>query len=194
MVKHWLLGLSFTFFYSSCSQPASQQANDQAQMEQPTANEALPDQKPTSTTVGDSAVRSVSKTLEAQTAIRQGIAGKVLWESGNRMPSPDAPQRSGRRGVQRTVYVYALTKASQATAQDGVFYTDIKTKLVAQAATDADGNFSLPLEPGHYSLFTKEDKGLYANLFDGDNNIFPVEVKEGQVTSVEFLVNYNATY
>lgn len=162
-------------------------------MEQPRANEELSEQRPTPT-VGDSAVRDASKPQEVQAALVQGIAGKVLWESGNQMPSPDAPQRSGRRGVQRIVYVYELTNASQATAQDGVFYTDIKTKLVAQVETDAEGNFTLPLQPGNYSLFTKEDKGLYANLFDGENNIFPVEVKEGQVTTVEFLINYNATY
>jgi len=129
-----------------------------------------------------------------QMNIQQGIQGKVLWEAGNQMPSPDAPQSGGRRGVERTVYIYELTNSSQATTADGVFHTNIQTKLVTQVKTDADGNFAIKLKPGRYSLFTKEEKGLYANLFDGEMNIFPVEVKEGEVTSVEFLINYNAFY
>ena len=129
-----------------------------------------------------------------QAAIKQGITGRILWESGNRMPSPDAPPTESKRGVQRTVYIYKLTNANQVTTQDGVFHTSIQTNLVSQVVTDANGNFSVALEPGKYSLFTKEEKGLYANLFDGEMNIFPVEVKEGQVTTIEFLINYQASY
>ncbi|MFD2246505.1 carboxypeptidase-like regulatory domain-containing protein [Pontibacter ruber] len=129
-----------------------------------------------------------------QMKVKQGIQGRVLWESGNRMPSPDAPQTSGKRGVARTLYIYELTNGTQATTQEGVFHTNIQTKLVTQVVTDANGNFAVSLKPGKYSLFTKEEKGLYANLFDGENNVFPVEVKEGQVTTVEFLINYNASY
>lgn len=130
---------------------------------------------------------------EQQAPIQQGIAGKVLWQAGNQMPSPDAPPSKGR-GVQRTLYVYELTNSNQAKTIDGVFHTNIQTNLVTQVVTDANGNFAVNLEPGRYSLFTKEEKGLYANLFDGQNNIFPVEVQEGQVTNVEFLINYNASY
>ena len=110
------------------------------------------------------------------------------------MPSPDAPPSSGRRGVERTVCIYELTNSSQTTSQDGVFHTAIQTKLITQVKTDANGNFTVNLKPGRYSLFTKEEQGLYANLFDGEMNIFPVEVKKGEVTAVEFLVNYNAFY
>ena len=39
-----------------------------------------------------------------------------------------------------------------------------------------------------------EGGGLYANLFDGENNIYPVEVQEDQVTHIEFLINYEASY
>lgn len=131
---------------------------------------------------------------QSQAAIKQGITGRILWESGNQMPSPDAPPTESKRGVQRTVYIYELTNANQVTTQDGVFHTNIQTNLVSQVVTDANGNFSVALEPGKYSLFTKEEKALYANLFDGEMNIFPVEVKKGQVTTIEFLINYQASY
>jgi hypothetical protein len=129
-----------------------------------------------------------------QAAIKQGITGRILWQAGNQMPSPDAPPTEGKRGVERTVYIYELTNANQVTTQNGVFHTNIQTKLVAETTSDANGFFSVALKPGRYSLFTKEEKGLYANMFDGEMNIFPVEVKEGQVTTIEFLINYQASY
>jgi len=110
------------------------------------------------------------------------------------MPSPDAPASPGKRGVQRTLYIYELTNATQVSTTDGVFHTNIPTKLVKRVVTDADGHFAVRLKPGRYSLFTKEEEGLYANLFDGENNIFPVEVKEGEVIEVEFLINHKAAY
>ncbi|WP_255481033.1 carboxypeptidase-like regulatory domain-containing protein [Pontibacter sp. Tf4] len=131
---------------------------------------------------------------QSQAIIKQGITGRILWQAGNQMPSPDAPPTDNKRGVERTVYIYELTNANQVTTQDGVFHTNIQTNLVAQVVTDANGNFSVALEPGKYSLFTKEEKGLYANLFDGEMNIFPVEVKKGEVTTIEFLINYQASY
>ncbi len=147
--------------------------------------------KTTSAAIGQ---QLVSGQVQQQAPVEQGIKGRVLMETGNRMPSPDAPQLSGKRGVQRTLYVYELTNASQATTQEGVFHTNIKTNLVTQVVTDAEGYFTVSLKPGKYSLFTKEEKGMFANLFDGENNIFPVEVKRGELTTVEFLINYNATY
>jgi hypothetical protein len=149
------------------------------------------------TTTGSEADTTSGKTTQvqqSQATIKQGITGRILWEAGNQMPSPDAPVTDSKRGVERTVYIYELTNAKQATTQDGVFHTNIQTKLVSQVKTDANGFFSVALKPGKYSLFTKEEKGLYANLFDGEMNIFPVEVQEGQVTTIEFLINYQASY
>ncbi|OKL40994.1 carboxypeptidase-like regulatory domain-containing protein [Pontibacter flavimaris] len=130
---------------------------------------------------------------EQQAPVAQGIRGQVLWVSGNQMPSPDAPPSKGR-GIQRTLYVYELTNASQTQTTEGVFHTGIQTTLVTQVVTDANGNFAVSLKPGTYSLFSKEEKGLFASIYDGGMNINPVEVQQGQVTSVEFLINYQASY
>jgi len=187
-----LLLLPFALLLSNCSnsKPAATGQDEQTQqMEQP----VNPQQNPT-TSINVGGATGQNAQQEQQTPIEQGITGKVLWVSGNQMPSPDAPQSSGKRGIQRTIYVYELTNASQATTTDGVFHTNIQTKLVTQVETDANGNFAVSLPPGKYSLFTKEEKGLYANLFDGEMNIFPVEVQRGQVTNVEFLINYKASY
>ncbi|WP_347157399.1 carboxypeptidase regulatory-like domain-containing protein [Pontibacter chitinilyticus] len=185
MDKLLLLPLALLLSCCSSTKPASTGTNQsEQQMEQSQAPAQQPGQ-----VIGAPASASSQQVVP----VSQGIAGKVLWKSGNQMPSPDAPPSQGR-GVQRTVYVYELTNASQATAVDGVFYTNLKTNLVAQVETDADGSFSVNLQPGTYSLFTKEEKGLFASIFDGEMNINPVEVQKGQVTNVELVINYRASY
>lgn len=184
-----LLVLPFILLLTSCSnsKPAEgQEAGQDLQLEQPATTQQNP---ATSINPGTTKAQAAQ-----QAPISQGIAGRVLWQSGNQMPSPDTPVRSGKRGVQRTVYVYELTNGNQATTTDGVFHTNIRTKLVTKVETDTAGNFAISLPPGKYSLFTKEEQGLYANLFDGEMNIFPVQVQQGQVTAVEFLINYKAVY
>ncbi|MFD3001283.1 carboxypeptidase regulatory-like domain-containing protein [Pontibacter toksunensis] len=177
MPKLLLLPLTLLLSFCNGTSHSSQTSETQEKMEQPETQR-----------------QATNAAAQGQQApIEQGITGRVIEKSGNQMPSPDAPPSKGK-GVERTVYVYELTNGSQATTTDGVFHTNIQTNLVTQVNTDADGNFAVSLKPGRYSLFTKEEQGLYANLFDGQNNIFPVEVQEGQVTEVEFVINYNASY
>ncbi|TXK45335.1 carboxypeptidase regulatory-like domain-containing protein [Pontibacter qinzhouensis] len=179
------------FLLANCSSSTSVQQYDTQQME--TTTEQVPQDQELPT--GVAASPAVERLLQAQkSTLKQGIAGRVLWVTGNQMPSPDVPRSSGKKGVQRQVFIYQLTKGAQATTIDGVFHTNIQTNLVTQVVTDANGYFAVSLEPGHYSVFSKEEQGLFANLFDGEGHIFPVEVKQGEVTPVEFLINYNATY
>ena len=110
------------------------------------------------------------------------------------MPSPDKPP-SKPRGMQTELYIYALTNMSQVTrVGNTAFYSQVNTPLIATVKTDADGAFTVKLPPGSYSLFVKKDGNYYANLFDGENNIYPVEVVNGQMTAVEFKADYDAVY
>lgn len=185
MKKLLLLPLVLLLFSCRNSKPAP---NSPATETEPVAE--LPNQSPV-----EAISIGADQTKESQQpSIKQGIIGQVFWQQGNQMPSPDAPRRaSSKKGVQRTLYIYTLTNTSKAKAT-GVFYSNIQTKLVTQVITDANGNFAVSLEPGKYSLFTKEEAGLFANLMDGEGNIYPVEVQQNQVTRIEFLINYNATY
>jgi len=189
MGKLFFIPLMLLLLNCSNSNNGHQSATEQEDMEQPISiggNAQLPE-------AGDT-IGAEELTQEQVINIEQGIAGKIIWESGNQMPSPDAPRSTGRRGVKRAVYIYGLTNGTQATTTEGVFHANIQTKLITQVESDANGYFEVSLAPGRYSIFTKEEQGLYANLFDGENNIFPVEVKKEQVTTVEFLINYAATY
>jgi hypothetical protein len=123
----------------------------------------------------------------------QGICGSIVWKSGNSMPSPDqAPPKP--RPVQRELFVYELTNSQQATLQNG-FYKAIVTSLTKSVKSDTEGKFCLELPEGKYSLFVKEgDKGLYANQFDGEGNIFPIKVSKDKVSIIVFTVDYQAVY
>jgi len=126
--------------------------------------------------------------------LKQGIEGYVLRISGNQMPSPDR-KSSVPKGIQTTLYIYQLTNMNQVIRQgQSAFYSSIKTKLIAAIETDTNGYFKVALDPGRYSLFTKKDKIFFANIFDKDNNIAPAEVLSGKMTSVKFVVDYDAVY
>ena len=135
----------------------------------------------------------VVEPVASNETINQGICGSIVWKSGNLMPSPDS-QVPKPKGVQRELFVYELTSTEQATLQNG-FYKAIVTNLIKSVKSDADGKFCLALPEGKYSLFVKEgDKGLYANQFDGDGNIFPVKVTKDNLSMIVFTIDYQANY
>ena len=137
-----------------------------------------------------------SKNIESAASIKnpnQGICGSIIWKSGNLMPSPDREPVKAQP-VQRELFVYDLTNSEQATLQDG-FYKGIVTTFVKSIKSDSEGKFCLELPEGRYSLFIKEgNKGLYANQFDGDGNIFPVKVGKDKLSIIVFTIDYQAVY
>lgn len=126
--------------------------------------------------------------------VTQGINGKVLWKAGNLMPSPDVKPSKGSPIV-REIFIYELTSNKQTEAvEEGGFYQKINSKLVKKVKSDKKGLFSVLLPPGYYSLFSKEEKGFYANLFDDAMNINPVQVRKGKWGKFEFIIDYQAVY
>ncbi|HRK53172.1 MAG TPA: carboxypeptidase regulatory-like domain-containing protein [Cyclobacteriaceae bacterium] len=124
---------------------------------------------------------------------RQGIKGQVLWASGNQMPGPGS-KKSSNYGVQRELHVYELTTIKEVTMSSDGFFSGIKTKLVTIVTTQEDGTFTLHLPAGEYSIFVKEDNGLYANRFDQNNSINPIIIKEKEFAWLPITINYQATY
>lgn len=125
-----------------------------------------------------------------------GICGTVVFKSGNLMPSPDIGVGGGNysgKPVVREIVVYELTKMSEAEA-DGSFFRSLKTKEIKRVKSDKNGMFSLKLPPGKYSVLVKEDKGLFANISDGDNSINPVIVEQGKMTKLDLVIDYAAAY
>ena len=134
-------------------------------------------------------------TQKLQKQIQQGITGQVIWLEGNLMPSIDHPDTKARRGkpVVREIHVYKLTNVKETESRNG-FFTKIKGNLIKKSGSNESGYFSIQLPVGEYSIFIKEEQGLYANLFDGNNNINPVVVNKDKVTEIQVKVDYKAVY
>ena len=125
-------------------------------------------------------------------AQKQGIKGQVFWVSGNQMPGPDK-SKSPQQGIVREIVIYPEMKLQDTKQTDG-FFTDIQSKPIATVISQADGCFKIKLLPGNYSVFVKESKGLFANLFDGQGNINPITVKAKKYTWITLTVDYEAAY
>ena len=125
---------------------------------------------------------------------KTGIEGYIFRISGNRMPSPDA-KLSSPKGVKAVLYIYQLTTLNQVTkVGESAFYSSIGTKLVQTVTSDETGYFYVSLPPGEYSLFTKKDALFYANNFDGDNKIAPINVVTHKVSQANVNIDYDAVY
>jgi hypothetical protein len=125
-------------------------------------------------------------------AQQQGVKGQLYLVTGNQMPSPNR-KHIPRKGVVREIYIYGLTNMSEVD-REGVFYKKIHTRFVKSQFSNADGTFRIKLPPGKYSLFVKEYNGLYANLFDNENNISPFIVERKAYTWMTVTIDYAATY
>jgi hypothetical protein len=86
--------------------------------------------------------------------------------------------------------VYELTQRDQVVA-NGSLFNNIKTHIVAKTQSNQDGHYEIALQVGRYSVFVEEAGQLYANNFDGQGNINPVEVKKGSVTTLNLTVSNN---
>lgn len=125
---------------------------------------------------------------------RQGIEGHVRLVTGNQMPSPDVAPSAGR-GIKTTLYIYELTNLGQVNrVGQSAFYSQVSSKLVKKVQTNDKGYFKVRLSPGQYSVFLKKDTVFYANRFDGENNIAPVEVVRKKMTQLEVKMDYDAVY
>lgn len=123
--------------------------------------------------------------------MNQGIKGKVLWLEGNFMPGPGMDKKG--EPVIRKIYIYPIINNADL-KKVGDFYEMPKQEPVKIVESNEDGTFKVDLSPGSYSFFTKEEKGLYASIQDGQGNINPIDVKKGEYTEVIFKVDYKAVY
>jgi hypothetical protein len=124
---------------------------------------------------------------------KQGIQGQVFWVSGDQMPAPDQRPTNPRQGILREIHIYPAIYHNS-TQNQGEFYHSIDATPVAKVFTDQEGNFKVKLPAGKYSVFTKEQKGLFANLMDVKGCINCIEVKPKKYTWITITVDYEAAY
>jgi len=108
------------------------------------------------------------------------------------MPGPNKPAIQPT-GIQREIWIYEVVSIDDVKS-DGVFFSYIPTQVVKKLKCNSNGRFKVKLPPGEYSLFVKEEKGLFANQFDSQNRINCVVVKPKEFTEITILINYEAAY
>ncbi len=128
----------------------------------------------------------------------EGISGQVTWLEGNQMPRISEEGKETKvnpKGIpiQRLVRVYPLTNLEDTKLETGLFKS-ISSEPITSVETDKEGRYRVFLPPGTYSIFTVEEEGLFANMFDGQGNIQPITVKEGEWTLLDIVINYKAYY
>ena len=123
---------------------------------------------------------------------KEGIQGQVFWVSGNQMPGP-GKSIPPQQGVTREIVVYKAATLQDVEQKD-LFFTSVKTELVTKAVSKSDGSFKIKLPPGRYSVFTQEQKGLFANIIDQNGCVSCVEVHPKKYSWVAITVDYEAAY
>jgi hypothetical protein len=128
----------------------------------------------------------------------QGITGQITWIEGNQMPTrtlSGEPSKTNPNGtpIKRIVRVYTLINIEDVSIENGLI-RNLAASPITEIESDQDGKYSLKLSPGRYSVFTVEEGGLFANIFDGQGNVQPVTVKEGQWTKLDIVINHKAVF
>lgn len=128
--------------------------------------------------------------------VKQGVCGTVLEQRGNHMPSPDDPRPAGNgQPVVREILIFPLLNASQVDMCENSFINSVRqAKPVKTVKSDKAGSFCVSLPAGRYSVVVREPKGLYANLFDTQNNIFPVTVETGRKQTITVTISHSAVF
>lgn len=127
-------------------------------------------------------------------ALKQGICGTVVEKRGNFMPGPGKKNGSGTP-VEREVLIFPLLNLSQVEAGDNGFITSVReAKPVKTLRTEKDGTFCVSLPVGRYSVIVQEPKGLYANVSDTQNNIFPVNVQKNRQSTIRVEITHQAVF
>jgi hypothetical protein len=135
--------------------------------------------------------------MKAFSSTNQGLFCEVFWLEGNFMPGiidGDRPaERASGIPTEREVWIFEPLKADELQQKDGFYLKPGKAPL-AKVKTDANGRFFIHLPEGKYSILTKEEGGLWANMFDGENHIYPITISRGEITQIRFEINYMAAY
>ena len=130
----------------------------------------------------------------ARSTVSQGICGTVIVKRGNQMPSPDAAPPKGRP-TEREVLIFPLMTIGQVEMDQDGFISDTKgIKPIKSVRSDKDGKFCVDLPTGQYSVVVQESKGLYANMFDSQNHIFPVNVQQNRRSDVTVEISHQAAF
>ncbi len=122
----------------------------------------------------------------------QGIEGKVVRLSGNQMPGFGI-ERQEPEAIATAVWIFTGAIAGES-PHWSVSQASQHPQWRATILSGDDGSFKVGLPPGDYTLFAQYETELYLNAFSGYGCYQTVQVKTGQMTTVELVNSEAATY
>lgn len=130
----------------------------------------------------------------ASTTVKQGICGTVIEKKGNFMPSPGQQTPNGQPVV-REVVIFPVLNNTKVTSTPGGFIESTNgVKPVKTVKSNKKGRFCVSLPVGQYSVLIREPKGLYANIYDGQNNINPITVEKNRLSQTSLEITHQAAF
>jgi hypothetical protein len=133
----------------------------------------------------------ISCAAQHQQALVQGVEGHIYELKGNQMPMKGRPA-AGPKPAKAEVWIYEATTTGHTKGSMPLFL-HIDTRLAAKVKTDANGYYQAKLLPGKYSIFIKQEGGLFAAETDGEV-ITPVTVTAGKVSKRDVTVTLSAAF
>jgi hypothetical protein len=124
-----------------------------------------------------------------------GIRGKVeIWE-GNFMPmtDPNTTKNQVKPGAGRKVRVFDAVKADSESARK-IALGESGPSPVKEVVCNDEGEFTVNLKPGKYSVFVAEGTGWYANAFDGEGYQGAVTVEAGKLADLTIKITKKAVF
>ncbi|MEB3181775.1 MAG: hypothetical protein VKL59_22490 [Nostocaceae cyanobacterium] len=125
----------------------------------------------------------------------QGIQGSVVRLSGNQMPTIGVPRsQNPPQPVQTTVWVFSGRINSDASPFWSVNQAQKHPHLRQKVQTNPQGQFSVNLPPGEYTLFAQYGDNLYLNSFLGDGSFSTVQVTPNKMTETQLVHTEDAAF
>ncbi len=112
------------------------------------------------------------------------------------MPSPGSsrPNPDGTPSEREVLFFPLLNMSQVETGENGFINSVGEAKPIQTVKSGKDGKFCVSLPVGQYSVLVREPKGLYANLSDTHNNIFPVSVQRNHTITVTVAITHQAVF
>jgi hypothetical protein len=128
-----------------------------------------------------------------QSVTKQGLTGYVYEQIGNAMPLRDKPIIKGRP-LSTTIYVYAPLKVGDVSVLVGQMATKVNARIIDSCLTDETGHFTMPLQPGRYSVLVQYEHAYFVPFYAGQDGLAIMEVKPASFTALDIIVNAKASY
>jgi len=121
------------------------------------------------------------------------LKGELKWVTGNQMPGPGRTADAGKP-IQRVVLIYPPVQRDDCEYGAHGLFTRVPGEPVATVLSNPEGVFITNLPEGMYSVFTREEEGLFASVSNGEGIMNPISVTSRDTTTISIDINYTAAY